>query len=139
MKKGTSTTGCPENDCFGGNPLSLLDIQGTKQTEDQKYAAALGSEVLQPNESQLLRLDFSPEDFSLFSSERRCLGSLSLCAARGGRGMWLWVKTVLVPFWGECTTHFRTHLSGDWDVHWGYGILTHGHVDPYECQLQCIN
>ena len=20
------------------------------------------------------------------------------------------------------------HLSGDWDVHWGYGILTHGHL-----------
>jgi len=28
------------------------------------------TKVLQPNESQLLRLDFSPEDFSLFSSER---------------------------------------------------------------------
>ena len=20
------------------------------------------------------------------------------------------------------------YLSGDWDVHWGYGILTHGHI-----------
>ena len=20
------------------------------------------------------------------------------------------------------------HFSGDWDVHWGYGILTHGHI-----------
>ena len=27
---------------------------------------------------------------------------------------------------GEFTTHFRTYFSGDWDVHWGYGILTHG-------------
>ena len=27
---------------------------------------------------------------------------------------------------GESTTHFRTYFSGDWDVHWGYGILTHG-------------
>ena len=43
---------------------------------------------------------------------------------------WLWVKTVLVPFWlvGEFTTHFRAYFSGDWDVHWGYGILTHGHL-----------
>ena len=39
-----------------------------------------------------------------------------------------------IPLWlvGEFTTHFRTYLSGDWDVHWGYGISTHGHFlgDP---------
>ena len=40
--------------------------------------------------------------------------------------VWLWVKTNLVPFWGGCTTHFRTYFSGDWDVHWGHGILSHG-------------
>ena len=34
----------------------------------------------------------------------------------------------MVPFWGRCPTHFRTYFSGDRDVHWGYGILTHGHV-----------
>ena len=37
-----------------------------------------------------------------------------------------------IPFWlaGEFTTHFRTYFSGwiESDVHWGYGILTHGHV-----------
>ena len=29
-----------------------------------------------------------------------------------------------IPFWlvGEFTTHFRTHFSGDWDVHWGYDL-----------------
>ena len=27
---------------------------------------------------------------------------------------------------GRCTTHFRLYFSGDWDVHWGYGLLTHG-------------
>ena len=26
--------------------------------------------------------------------------------------IWLWVKTVLVPFEGWCTTHFRTYFSG---------------------------
>ena len=36
------------------------------------------------------------------------------------RKTWLWV--------GEFTTHFRTYFSGDWDVHWGYGILSHGHM-----------
>ena len=41
---------------------------------------------------------------------------------------WLWIKTNGIPFWGRCTTHFRTYFRGDWDVHWGYGILTHGHV-----------
>ena len=35
-------------------------------------------------------------------------------------------KTNGIPFWGRCTTHFRTFFSGDWDVHWGHGILTHG-------------
>ena len=34
----------------------------------------------------------------------------------------------MVPFWGRCTTHFSRDFSGDWDVHWGYGILTHGHI-----------
>ena len=29
---------------------------------------------------------------------------------------------------GEFTTHFRTCFSGDWDVYWGYGLLTHSHV-----------
>ena len=38
------------------------------------------------------------------------------------------VKTVLGSHFGvgEFTTHFRTNFSGDWDVHWGYGVLTHG-------------
>ena len=26
---------------------------------------------------------------------------------------------------GEFTPHFRAYFCGDWDVHWGYGILTH--------------
>ena len=30
---------------------------------------------------------------------------------------------------GEFTTHFRTDFSGDWDVHWRYGILPHGHIE----------
>ena len=29
---------------------------------------------------------------------------------------------------GEFATPFRTYFSGDWDVRWGYGILTHGHI-----------
>ena len=32
---------------------------------------------------------------------------------------------------GEFTTHVRTHFSGDWDVHWGHGLLTRGHVEPH--------
>ena len=35
-----------------------------------------------------------------------------------GRTIWLWVKT------GSILVYF----SGDWDVHWGYGLLTHGHI-----------
>ena len=38
----------------------------------------------------------------------------------------LWVKTNGIQYWlvGEFT-HVRTYFSGDWDVHWGYGILSH--------------
>ena len=35
--------------------------------------------------------------------------------------IWVWVKS---------TPPILVHFSGDWDVHWGYGILTHGHVPP---------
>ena len=38
--------------------------------------------------------------------------------------IWRWVKTNGIPFWGRCTTHFRTDFSWDWDVHWGYRLLT---------------
>ena len=34
--------------------------------------------------------------------------------------------------------HFRTYFSGDWDVHWGCGVLTHGQMEPgrkYEMRL----
>ena len=35
----------------------------------------------------------------------------------------------MVPFWDKMhTTNFRTYFSGDWDVRWGYGNLTHGHM-----------
>ena len=62
----------------------------------------------------------------------------------GGLGMWvktiwLWVKTNGIPFWGRCTTHFRTYFSGDWNVHWGYGILTHGHFALKHAELFRIN
>ena len=28
----------------------------------------------------------------------------------------------MVPFWGRCTTHFRTYFSGEWDVHCKYDL-----------------
>ena len=34
----------------------------------------------------------------------------------------------MVPFWDRRTTRFRTYFCGDWDVHWGYRFLTHGHM-----------
>ena len=35
-----------------------------------------------------------------------------------------------IPFWGRCTTHFRTYFSGDGDVHWGTGCLPFFVHDP---------
>ena len=29
---------------------------------------------------------------------------------------------------GVGAPHILVYFSGDWDVHWGYGILTHGHM-----------
>ena len=42
--------------------------------------------------------------------------------------MWLWVKTNRIPFWGRCTTHFRTYFSGWIGMFTGgtIWILTHG-------------
>ena len=37
----------------------------------------------------------------------------------------------MVPFWGRCTTHFRTYFNVDWDVHWGCGLVTHGQMGPF--------
>ena len=31
------------------------------------------------------------------------------------------------------STHFSLYYSGDWDVHWGYGLLTHGHFFVHPC------
>ena len=51
----------------------------------------------------------------------------SSCNSSRDLGIWLWVKP-MVAFWGRCTTHCGLFFSGDWDVHWGYGILTRGHM-----------
>ena len=29
---------------------------------------------------------------------------------------------------GVGTPPISVYFSGDWDVHWGYGLLTHGHM-----------
>ena len=41
---------------------------------------------------------------------------------KGFQGMLKGMLKPMVPFWGGCTTHFRTYFSGDWDVHWGYDL-----------------
>ena len=56
---------------------------------------------------------------------------------------WLWVKTVLVPFWGfRCTTHVRTYFSGWIGTFTGGTIwlLTHGHmaVAPSSLPVPCF-
>ena len=44
-------------------------------------------------------------------------------------------QNLKIPSWGRCrcTTHFSRDFSGDWDVHWGYGLwsLTHGHLEKW--------
>ena len=39
---------------------------------------------------------------------------------------------------GEFTPHFRTYFSGDWDVHWRYGVLTHSRVSQWEAAKMLV-
>ena len=49
------------------------------------------------------------------------------------------VKTHRIPFWGRCTTHFRTYFSWDGDVHWGCDLdLTHGQ-DSWAASAGCTS
>ena len=38
------------------------------------------------------------------------------------------VKTVLGSHFGVGAARMLVYFSGEWDVHWGYGLLTHDHV-----------
>ena len=49
--------------------------------------------------------------------------SENVCYMAVGQNQWYHSGVI------RCTTHFRTHFSGDWDVHWGLaGLLTHSHI-----------
>ena len=41
------------------------------------------------------------------------------------------------PFWGRCT--ILVYFSGDWDVDWGYRILTHTHFGISETVLRFLS
>ena len=41
------------------------------------------------------------------------------------------VKTVGIPFVLIGAPPILVYFSGDWDVHWGYGLLTHGHFSEW--------
>ena len=55
-------------------------------------------------------------DFTLIWAKRACLKWKYGCGSKP-----------MLPFWGTCTTHFRTYFSGDWDVHCGYDLA----FDPW--------
>ena len=39
---------------------------------------------------------------------------------------WLWVKTIC--HFGVGAPPILVYFGGDWDVHWEYGVLTHGQI-----------
>ena len=41
------------------------------------------------------------------------------------------VKTVVGSHSGAGAPPFFVYLSGDWDVHGGYGVLTHGQISDF--------
>ena len=69
------------------------------------------------------------EKFGLKASGKR--GAERRAGVRSPRRVWPWWSKPMVSHFGVgvFTTHFRPYFSGDWDVHWGYGLLTHGHMD----------
>ena len=42
--------------------------------------------------------------------------------------IWPWVNTNGTNL-GLGAPPISVYFSGDWDVHWGYGVLTHSHLD----------
>ena len=42
--------------------------------------------------------------------------------------MWLWLSKPMGFYFGVGAPPILVYFSGDWDVHWGYGLLTHGNV-----------
>ena len=54
-------------------------------------------------------------------ASKRCFRKSDMTCGCGSKPM--------APFWGRCTTHFRTYFGGDWDVYWGYDM----DFDPRPC------
>ena len=44
--------------------------------------------------------------------------------------IWPWFKTALGSHFGVGAPHILVYFSGDWDVHWGYGMAIWGYVIP---------
>ena len=124
----------------------FLWVGGGGLTSDSPLSAATGVCVKQlVNRNWLIFSFLHAVLVSIFKSEEKCQYMLSFRFLHAVA----WVATVskrilscgceskpMGPFWGRCTTHFRTYFSGDWAVHRGYGLwlLTHGRVlqDPGE-------
>ena len=65
--------------------------------------------------------------------------SLTPGCANGGGGTlsWLWVKTIW--HFGAGAPPILVYFSGGWDVHWGYGLSTHGRLNSgVSCVLQGV-
>ena len=52
--------------------------------------------------------------------------------------IWLWVKSNGIPFWVGAAPILVFFSSGDWDVHWGYDLLTHGHMAFRQVRLSIL-
>ena len=68
---------------------------------------------------------------SVFQEGEGHVGQNPWTTERSNIQIWLWLSKPMGSHFGvgEFTIRFRTFFSGDWDVHWGYGISTHGQYD----------
>ena len=117
------------------NPPPLSNVQGSLQGPFNNWNGVLRALSTHPDHerttSTVIVIVSFPTKRDIPIKAHGCIPGLALgSAAAEGKSIALgqlqgaWV----IPFWGRCTTQFRTYFSGGWDVHWEYGIVTLGHM-----------
>ena len=96
--------------------VEVLELDGAIR---EPRGLVLSSAGTGPSQEMTQQLPLGAQEFETFLGSP---GPPESCA----KVIWLWVKPI-VPLWVGAPP-ILVYFSGDWDVHWGYGILTHGYL-----------
>ena len=69
-------------------------------------------------------------DFAERMKLSAALGSAQAKSTFASAMIWLWLSKPMGSHFGVGAQPILVYFSGDWDVHWGYRILTHGNINP---------